>query len=150
MPSLTLRFDSLNRPLVCVEGKPGLLQQQQFVVTPPNYVPNFIEDFLVDTGAADCVVEEDLIASWHLDKMMPVIVKSGPGHMVSGYEYALSLKLWEPSQPAAWRHETWGVSTVPAGHFKGYCKGLIGMDLLRLGGLQYDGSKNDFKLSWET
>lgn len=91
MPSLSLRFDSSDRPLICVEGKPGLPAQQLFQMHPPNVVPSFSEDFLVDTGATGCWVEEDLIAHWHLMKNIPMLTRSGLKPIVAGYAYPLSL-----------------------------------------------------------
>ena len=148
MPSLTLRFDSTDRPLVTVEGKPGLPLQQAFQMHPPNVVPRFNEDFLIDTGATGCWVEEDLIASWHLMKTLPILTKSGRRPVVSGYAYPLSLRLWEPQQRDSWYHPVFPVGTVPTGHFNGVVKGLIGMDLLQLGMLNYDGPARTFRLSW--
>jgi hypothetical protein len=148
MPSLRLRFDSAGRPLICVEGKPGTPLQPSFQAHPPNVVPCFVDDFLIDTGATGCVVEDDLIAPWHLMKVMPVLTKSGRKAAVTGYAYPLSMKLWEHGQPDSWYHPAWPVSTVPTGHFGGVFKGLIGMDLLRYGKIHYDGPAGSCVLSW--
>ncbi len=75
MPSLKLRFDSANRPIVSVEGKPGLPLQRYYQMHPPNVVPRFVEDFLIDTGATGCWVEEDLLASWRLMKTLPILTQ---------------------------------------------------------------------------
>lgn len=149
MPGLTLRFDSAGRPIVAVEGKPGLPFQQAFQTHPPNQVPKFNEDFLVDTGATGCWVEEDLIASWHMMKSTPILTQSGLMPVVSGHAFPLSLRLWEPKQPDSWYHGVFLVGTVPAGHFQGVVRGLIGMDLLCLGMLNYDGPAQTCRLSWQ-
>jgi hypothetical protein len=154
MPSLKLFFDSFNRPLVNVEGKPDLPSQQQFFMHPPNAVPSFNLPFLVDTGASGCIVEEQLIASWHLMKRIPTITndpKTGQ-KVVSGYKYPLSLRLHLKQQPGnpGWYHGAWPVSTVNDGRFDD-CdfKGIIGMDMLRLGALSYVGDpSNTCELSW--
>lgn len=148
MPSLNLRFDTTHRPLICIEGKPGIPLQPSFVMHPPNVVPRFVADFLVDTGATGCWVEEDLISSWHLMRVIPMVTQSGRKPRVDGYAYPLSLRLREPGQPHSWYHQTWPVGTVPAGHFGGVVKGLIGMDLLRGGTIHYDGPANSCVLSW--
>lgn len=148
MPSLRLRFDAFGRPIVRIEGKPGLALQQAFQMHPPNVVPKFDADFLVDTGAAGCFIEDDLIASWRLMKHMPVITKSGMRPKVSGYEYPLSLRLREQGQPDSWYEGSWLVATVPAGHFGGIVKGLIGIDLLQQGSLTYDGPASTCVLAW--
>lgn len=149
MPSLRLRFDSKERPLVTVEGKPGIPLQPEYRMHPPNVVPSFTVDFLVDTGATDCWVEEDLISSWRLMKAMPILTQSGLTPAVEGYAYPLSLRLQEPGQHSSWYHQVVSVGTVPKGHFKGVARGLIGMDLLRLGVLHYDGPNRTFELSWK-
>lgn len=148
MPSLTLRFDSSDRPLISVEGKPGIPLQPSFQMHPPNVVPRFVEDFLVDTGATGCWVEEDLIAPWHLMKNIPMLTRSGMRPIVQGYAYPISLRLKEVRQLDSWYHPSWPVGTVPAGHFGGTVRGLIGMDLLRGGILHYDGPKGTCELSW--
>ncbi len=68
---------------------------------------------------------------------------------VAGHSFPLSLRLKEARQPDSWYHSLISVGTVPAGHFKGICRGLIGMDLLRLGIFHYDGPQNTFDLSWQ-
>lgn len=148
MPSLKLRFDSTQRPLICVEGKPGLPLQPSFQMHPPNFVPRFVEDFLIDTGATGCWIEEDLIESWHLMRFMPLLTRSGARPIVAGYAFPLSLRLKESGQPDSWYHPVWEVGTVPAGHFEGACKGLIGMDLLQGGKLSYDGPAGICTLSF--
>jgi hypothetical protein len=150
MPSLSLqRFDIFSRPLVRVEGKPGLAQQVSLQSHPPNSVPRFLEDFIVDTGATSCVVEEDLIASWNLMKNMPVIAMVGARPKAVGYEYPLTLRLLEPGQKDSWYHAAVAVAAVPKGHFDGYCRGLIGMNVLSQGGIRYDGSgMGVFELTW--
>lgn len=148
MPSLRLRFDPTHRPLICIEGKPGVPLQPSFTMHPPNVVPRFIEDFLVDTGATGCWVEEDLISSWHLMKTMPILTRSGRKPTVEGYAYPLSLRLMEPGQRDSWYHQAWPVGTVPRGHFGGVVRGLIGMDLLKGGQISYDGPANSCVLSW--
>lgn len=148
MPSLKLRFDSNYRPLISVEGKPGIPLQPSFQMHPPNVVPSFIADFLVDTGATGCWVEEDLISPWHLMRAIPMLTKSGRKPTVDGYAYPLSLRLREQRQPDSWYHPAWPVGTVPAGHFGGVVKGLIGMDLLRGGKIAYDGPAASCILSW--
>lgn len=148
MPSLRLRYDINNRPIVSVEGKPGLALQRHFQMHPPNVVPRFVADFLIDTGATGCWVEEDLLESWHLMKMLPILTQSGMSPTVAGHSFPLSLRLQEQRQPDSWYHPLFSVGTVPAGHFKGFCRGLIGMDLLRLGVFHYDGPTNSFDLTW--
>lgn len=148
MPSLKLRYDSTNRPIVSVEGKPGIPLQQHFQMHPPNVVPRFVADFLIDTGATGCWVEEDLLESWHLMKTLPILTQSGMSPTVAGHSFPLSLRLQEQRQPHSWYHPIVSVGTVPAGHFKGFCRGLIGMDLLRLGVLHYDGPANTCELHW--
>jgi hypothetical protein len=147
MPGLNLRFDSAGRPLVSVEVKPGLPLQPAFQMHPPNVVPRFTEDFLVDTGATDCWIEEDLIASWHLMKTMPILTQSGLMPAVSGYAYPLSLRLQEAKQPDSWYHPVVPVGTVPPGHF-GVVRGIIGLDILQKGMLEYDGPGGTCRLSW--
>jgi hypothetical protein len=148
MPSLTLRFDSADRPLIAVEVKPAIPLQPSFQMHPPNVVPRVSADFLLDTGATGCWIEEDLIASWHLMKSMPILTKSGLRPIVAGYAYPLSLRLTEPRQPDSWYHPAWPVGSVPQGTFDGVARGLIGMDLLRGGMLDYDGPARTCRLSW--
>jgi hypothetical protein len=115
---------------------------------PPNVVPKFTEDFLVDTGATGCWIEEDLITPWHLMKNIPMLTRSGPYPTVAGYAYPLSLRLQEHGQADSWYHQSLPVGTVPSGHFGGVFKGLIGMNLLQLGNLRYDGPSGTCHLSW--
>jgi len=79
---------------------------------------------------------------------MPVLVNSGAGPQVQAYKYPLSLRLNESGQPDSWYHKTWLVSTVTKGHFRGFARGLIGMDLLRGGRIEYDGPSDSCVLSW--
>ena len=148
MPSLKLRFDSTDRPLLCVEGKPGITLQAAFQMHPPNVVPRFMEDFLVDTGATGCWVEEDLIAPWHLMKNFPILTKSGLKPIVAGYAYPLSFRLQERGQAASLYFPVWPVGTVPTGTFGGIVRGLIGVDLLKGVALRYDGPNATCDLSW--
>jgi hypothetical protein len=151
MPGLTLRFDSAGRPLISVEVKPGLPLQQAFQTHPPNVVPSFTADFLVDTGATNCWIEEHLIAPWHLMKTIPILTQSGLMPVVSGYAYPLSLRLRETKQPDSWYHPAVPVGTVPPDHFNGVVpgmRGLIGMDVLQKGMLEYDGPGCTCRLSW--
>lgn len=148
MPSLSLRFDQFDRPIVSVELKPGLAFQHAFQVNLPHQLPAVRVDFLVDTGATKCVVEEDVIASWGLPKAFPEIVASGAGPRVTGYRYPLSMTLREDGQPDAWHHPSWDVSTVGINHFGGDFRGIVGMDWLKRGSLAYSGPAASFVLSW--
>jgi hypothetical protein len=144
MPSLNLRFDKYSRPIIRVEVKPSVLLHQQYQAHPPNFVPSCSVDFLIDTAANECVIEEDLLHGWNLMKHVPIIVNS----TVVGYRYPLSLRLTEIGQTDSWYHKTWSVSTIYSGRFGGIVKGLIGMDLLRGGMIEYDGPHNTCVLSW--
>ena len=148
MPSLKLRFDQYNRPLVSVEVKPSVLLHQQYQAHPPNIVPSSVVNFLIDTAAGECVIEEDVIQAWRLVKNVPVLVNSGAGPQVQAFKYPLSLRLTESGQQDSWYHKTWLVSTVPAGHFCGFAKALIGMDILHSGKINYDGPAGLCVLSW--
>jgi hypothetical protein len=77
-----------------------------------------------------------------------MVTQSGRRPKVDGYAYPLSLRLREQGQLDGWYHQAWPVGTVPAGHFGGMVKGLIGMDLLRGGKIQYDGPAHSCVLSW--
>lgn len=148
MPSLNLRFDRFDRPIVSVELKPGLVYQQWCQINAPHQVPSVRADFLVDTAAEGCIVEEDVIAAWRLPKAVPVLVASGSGPAVDGYRYILSLTLREDGQHDRWHQDDWKIETVGTGHFDGHCKGLIGVDLLKLGSLTYSGPAGICTLSW--
>jgi hypothetical protein len=150
MATLKLHFDRYERPLVSVEVKPGLLHQRHFITSPPNTVPSVVVDFLIDTGANECLIDEKLISSWRLPKHNPILVLSAADPSgVAGYRYELSLKLHASYQPDDWYHGTWPVAAVDDGRFDGTdFQGIIGMDLLKLGSLTYVGSKRTCELAW--
>jgi hypothetical protein len=148
MASLRLTTDKYDRPLVQVEVKPSLLQQQQLYQHPPNTIPSADLIFLVDTGSTHCAINEVRIAAWHLPKVTPKLVLSAQHPTVASYEYDLSLRLHEGVLPDYWLHGSFGVTALPAERFDPSFDGIIGVDLLRLGTLKFDGPLARYELSW--
>jgi hypothetical protein len=149
MPSLRLFYDSFSRPLVTVEVKPALLLQPQYQATPPNVVPCVKESFLVDTGAPYCIIDDRLVRPWNLPKNMPIVVRSGAHGRASGHRYPLALRLSVSYQADSWYHPVWPIATATDSRFDDQdFKGIIGMDLLRLGSFSYTGSSHTCQLSW--
>lgn len=149
MARLRLSTDKYDRPLVAVEVKPSLLQQQQLYQHPPNTIPSVDLTFLVDTGATNCAINEALIAGWHLPKVTPKLVSGVQHPTVAAHEYDLSLRLHAGVQADSWLHGSIGVTALPAERFADQAfQGLIGADLLRLGSLTFDGPLARYELSW--
>lgn len=149
MPKLTLPTDSHLRPLVRVEVKPSIPQQQALWANTPHQVPRVTVDFLIDTGATHCLIDEALIAAWRLPKINPKVVLSAGAPTAGGFEYDLALRLHTAPSSPSWHHRVVAVTAAPSTQFHGSpFQGLIGMDVLRLGCLHVDGPASAFELSW--
>ena len=148
MGRLILQLDKYERPLVEVEVKPSLLQQQLLYQHPPNTIPSVNLLFLVDTGSSHCVINADAISSWHLPKVTPKLVQGAQHPTIAADEHDLSLRLHRGVQSDSWLHGTIGVTALPPDRFDQCFQGLIGVDLLRLGTLHFDGPNARYELSW--
>lgn len=150
MPRLSLSIDHFERPLIDVEVKPSLVQQQLLYQHPPNTVPTVVLTFLVDTGSTHCAIDESLIAGWHLPAARPKLVRGAQQvTTVVGNEYDLSLRLHRGKNSPSWFHGCVSVTTIPHERFADQrFQGLIGVDLLRLGNLAFDGPAARYELSW--
>jgi hypothetical protein len=148
MARLILSIDKYERPLVEVEVKPSLLQQQQLYQHPPNTIPSVNLIFLVDTGSSHCAINEATIANWHLPKATPKLVRGVQHPTVAADEYDLSLRLLRGMQSDSWLHGSIGVTALPPNRFDQTFQGLIGVDLLRLGTFTFNGPMARYELGW--
>jgi len=137
-----------DRPLIKVEVKPSLPHQQLLAANTPHTIPSDTVDFLIDTGAPFCVIEESVIATWRLRRNNPVSLQSGVKTSPTGWWYDLSLRL-HTHAGNGWVHGVVPVASVVPGHYAGESfKGIIGMDILRLGSFKFEGATGTFSLWW--
>lgn len=147
MPALTFQVDRTHGPLIEVEIKPSLPQQQVLWANAPHVVPSVSAWFLVDTGATHCCIDESLIANWGLSATSAKMLLSVGAPTASSLEYDLALRL-HTGDPG-WYHGAISVSTAPSDRFRrASFRGLIGMDLLRRGTFSFSGLTNEFMFAW--
>jgi len=135
-----------DRPLIQVEVKPSLPYQQVLAANTPHAIPSDTALFLIDTGSPFCVIDESVIATWRLRRNNPIAIQSGV-QKSAGWWCDLSLRL-HTNAGNGWLHGLVRVASLP-GHFAGEAhKGIIGMDILRLGSFKFEGQTGVFSLWW--
>lgn len=83
---------------------------------------------------------------------MPRIIKSAGAKnpSIAGQDVLLSLRLKMPGQNDTWHHQSFAVTTITDDRFaETSFKGLIGMNLLCQGWLEYSGPNSTCEIRWK-
>ena len=108
-------------------------------------------EFLVDTGASHCLIDEDIIAPLQLFPTSGALVHSVSAGAtgVKRPIFDLSLLMYSKNPGQGWLHGSVFVTAEPGSSFHGLpYRGLIGRDLLNRCSLFYDGPAQKFRISF--
>jgi hypothetical protein len=106
-------------------------------------------EFLLDSGASNCLIDEDIVNQLGLVVRSPnLVLSAGTAVPAKGGEVDLSLRLFRVDPFIGWVHDTVSVTAVSPDRFRrrGF-RGLIGRDILDQGCITFNGSR-EVILAW--